>query len=169
MTRGALGLRTLERGAPGATREAGSAAANLALAVQTAASACLVSGALARKAVDRVAALTPAAPPLGSVRPGEPQSHSQNSNTRAKSLRFNHFRSYTDNRVFNVPIGGKIPDVDQMFEDDEQWTQGRAVSTLHYTGRRGYTCSAAASRLRLIQMCVRRKMSLQGEKAKKSI
>lgn len=67
---GALCPRTLERGAPGATREAASAAANLELAVQTAASACLVFGVLAREAVDRVAALTAATPPLGSVRPG---------------------------------------------------------------------------------------------------
>lgn len=67
---GALCLHTLERGAPGATRGVGSAAANLALAVQTAASACPVFGVLARKAVDHVAALTSATPPPGIVRPG---------------------------------------------------------------------------------------------------
>lgn len=63
-------------------------------------------------------------------------------NIRAKTLRFmsvNHFCSYTDNHVFNVPIGGKIPDVDHVFEDDVQWTKGRAVSTLHYTGECGCT------------------------------
>lgn len=70
MIHGALCLHTLEWGAPGATREAGSAAANLALAVQTAASACLVFGVLVRKAVDHVAALTSATPPLGIVWPG---------------------------------------------------------------------------------------------------
>lgn len=51
----------------------------------------------------------------------------------------NIFCSYTDNHVYNVPIGGKIADVDHMFEDDAQWTKGHAVSTLHYTGECGCT------------------------------
>lgn len=48
------------------------------------------------------------------------------------------FCSYMDNQVFDVPIGGKVPDVDHMFEDDVQWTKGRAVSTLHHTGECGH-------------------------------
>lgn len=44
--------------------------------------------------------------------------------------------SYTNNQVLNVPIGGKIPDMDHMFstEDDIQWSKELAVSALHYTG-----------------------------------
>lgn len=44
--------------------------------------------------------------------------------------------SYTNNHVFNVPIGGKIPELDHMFpvEEEAQWTKELAVSTLHYTG-----------------------------------
>lgn len=143
MTHGALCLHALERGAPGATREVGSAAANLGLAGQTAASACLVFGVLARKAVDHAAALTAATPPLGIARPGQPQPQSRVpkiSTLGPKLPRFtslNHLCSSTDNRVFNIPVGGKIPD--HMFEDDVQWTKGRAVSTLHHTGECGCT------------------------------
>lgn len=44
--------------------------------------------------------------------------------------------SYTNNQVFNVPVGGKIPDLDQMFtiEEEVQWSKELAVSALHYTG-----------------------------------
>ncbi|XP_003973560.2 netrin-4 [Takifugu rubripes] len=52
--------------------------------------------------------------------------------------------SYSDNHVVNVPIGGKVPDVDHTFEDDVQWTKGRAVSTLHHTGK----CSCKEKKLR---------------------
>eukprot|EP00064_Thunnus_orientalis_P013878 superscaffoldBa00002324_g13919 len=43
--------------------------------------------------------------------------------------------SYSNNQVFNVPIGGKIPDLDHMFttEEDVQWSKELAVSALHYT------------------------------------
>ncbi|TKS70993.1 Netrin-4 Beta-netrin [Collichthys lucidus] len=43
--------------------------------------------------------------------------------------------SYSNNQVFNVPIGGKIPDMDHMFTIDEevQWSKELAVSALHYT------------------------------------
>lgn len=67
MIHGALCLPILERRAPGATRGVGSAAANRAWAVQTAASACLVFGDLARKVVNHVPALAVVTPPLGSV------------------------------------------------------------------------------------------------------
>lgn len=95
----------------------------------------------------------------------------KNINIMAKTLRFmsvNHLCSYPDNHVFNIPIGGKIPDVDQTFEDHAQWTKGRAVSTLQHTGECGGS-SPAASRFSLILTSVRRKMWLQGEKAKKCI
>lgn len=44
--------------------------------------------------------------------------------------------SYSNNQVFNVPIGGKIPDLDHMFtiEEEVQWSKELAVSALHYTG-----------------------------------
>ncbi|KAM9758791.1 netrin-4 [Menidia menidia] len=44
---------------------------------------------------------------------------------------------YPNNQVLNVPIGGKIPDVDYMFptEEDVQWSKELAVSALHYTGK----------------------------------
>lgn len=47
-----------------------------------------------------------------------------------------HFYSYSNNQVFNVPIGGKIPDLDHMFTNEEevQWSKELAVSALHYTG-----------------------------------
>lgn len=46
-----------------------------------------------------------------------------------------HFYSNSNN-LFNVPIGGKIPDVDHvyMIEEDVQWSKGLAVSALQYTG-----------------------------------
>lgn len=52
----------------------------------------------------------------------------------ARFMSVNHFCSYRDNQVFNIPIGGKVPDLDHTLEDDVQWTKGRAVSTLHHTG-----------------------------------
>lgn len=38
--------------------------------------------------------------------------------------------------MFNVPVGGKIPDLDHMFtiEEEVQWSKELAVSALHYTG-----------------------------------
>lgn len=68
--------------------------------------------------------------------------HSLNIRNRTKTVRFmlvRHFCSYRDNHVINIPIGGKVPDVDHAFEDDVQWTKGRAVSTLHHTGERRCT------------------------------
>lgn len=45
-----------------------------------------------------------------------------------------HFYSNSNN-MFNVPIGGKIPDLDHMFMiEDVQWSKGLAVSALQYTG-----------------------------------
>ncbi|TKS70982.1 Netrin-4 Beta-netrin Hepar-derived netrin-like protein [Collichthys lucidus] len=54
--------------------------------------------------------------------------------------------SYSNNQVFNVPIGGKIPDMDHMFTIDEeaQWSKELAVSALHYTGK----CSCKEKKLR---------------------
>uniref|UniRef100_A0A7N8Y747 Si:dkey-202e22.2 n=1 Tax=Mastacembelus armatus TaxID=205130 RepID=A0A7N8Y747_9TELE len=56
--------------------------------------------------------------------------------------------SYTKNQVFNVPIGGKIPDLDHMFsvEEDMQWSKELAVSALHYTGK----CSCKEKKLRSV-------------------
>ncbi|XP_041638432.1 netrin-4 [Cheilinus undulatus] len=53
---------------------------------------------------------------------------------------------YSDNQVFNVPVGGKIPDLDHMFtiEEDVQWSKELAVSALHYTGK----CSCKDKKLR---------------------
>lgn len=47
----------------------------------------------------------------------------------------------------NIPIGGKIPDVDHMFEDDVRWTKGRAVSTLHHTGECGGSSPSSPAEL----------------------
>ncbi|XP_028262836.1 netrin-4 isoform X2 [Parambassis ranga] len=56
--------------------------------------------------------------------------------------------SYTNNQVLNVPIGGKIHDLDHMFttEEEVQWSKELAVSALHYTGR----CSCKEKRLRSV-------------------
>ncbi|XP_023120859.1 netrin-4 [Amphiprion ocellaris] len=56
--------------------------------------------------------------------------------------------SYTNNQVINVPIGGRIPDLDHMFtiEDDAQWSKELAVSALHYTGK----CSCKEKKLRSV-------------------
>ncbi|XP_029947008.1 netrin-4 [Salarias fasciatus] len=54
--------------------------------------------------------------------------------------------SYSNNQVLNVPIGGKIPDLDHMFpmEEEVQWSKELAVSALHYTGK----CSCKEKKLR---------------------
>ncbi|XP_051269986.1 netrin-4 isoform X1 [Dicentrarchus labrax] len=56
--------------------------------------------------------------------------------------------SYSNNQVFNVPIGGKIPDLDHMFtvEEEVQWSKELAVSALHYTGK----CSCKEKKLRSV-------------------
>lgn len=47
----------------------------------------------------------------------------------------NHFYSNSNNHVFNVPIGGKIPDLDDTFGIEEaQWSKGLTLSALHYRG-----------------------------------
>ncbi|KAK5600881.1 hypothetical protein CRENBAI_008041 [Crenichthys baileyi] len=44
--------------------------------------------------------------------------------------------SYPNNHVLNVPIGGKIPDVDHIFTAEEvPWSKKLAVSALRYTGK----------------------------------
>ncbi|XP_072238807.1 netrin-4 [Leuresthes tenuis] len=55
---------------------------------------------------------------------------------------------YTNNQVLNVPIGGKIPDMDDMFpiEDEVQWSKELAVSALHYTGK----CRCKEKKLRTV-------------------
>lgn len=47
-----------------------------------------------------------------------------------------YFCSYSNNHVFDVPIGGKIPDLDHIFPNggELQWSKELAVSALHYTG-----------------------------------
>lgn len=47
-----------------------------------------------------------------------------------------YFCSYSHNHVFDVPIGGKIPDLDHIFPTggELQWSKELAVSALHYTG-----------------------------------
>ncbi|XP_034548707.1 netrin-4 [Notolabrus celidotus] len=56
--------------------------------------------------------------------------------------------SYSNNQVFNVPIGGKIPELDHMFtvEEEAQWSKELAVSALHYTGK----CSCKEKKLRSV-------------------
>ncbi|KAJ7998999.1 hypothetical protein DPEC_G00210830 [Dallia pectoralis] len=45
--------------------------------------------------------------------------------------------SYTNNQVFSIPIGGKIPDMDHVLtnEGEAVWSKELAVSALHYTGK----------------------------------
>ncbi|XP_029357846.1 netrin-4 [Echeneis naucrates] len=56
--------------------------------------------------------------------------------------------SYTNNQVFSVPVGGKIPDPEHMFpiEEEVQWSKELAVSALHYTGK----CSCKEKKLRSV-------------------
>ncbi|XP_074535558.1 netrin-4 [Halichoeres trimaculatus] len=56
--------------------------------------------------------------------------------------------SYFNNQVFNVPIGGKVPELDHMFttEEEVQWPKELAVSALHYTGK----CSCKEKKLRSV-------------------
>ncbi|KAL0978573.1 hypothetical protein UPYG_G00172410 [Umbra pygmaea] len=56
--------------------------------------------------------------------------------------------SWTYNQVFNVPIGGKIPDLDRALtnEGEAVWSKKLAVSTLHYTGK----CSCKERKLRRV-------------------
>lgn len=44
--------------------------------------------------------------------------------------------SYSTNQVFNVPIGGKIPDMDQVFtvEQSLQLSKELAATAVRYTG-----------------------------------
>ncbi|KAF7658907.1 hypothetical protein LDENG_00006210 [Lucifuga dentata] len=56
--------------------------------------------------------------------------------------------SYSNNQVFHVPIGGKIPDLDDVFTTEEEaaWSKELAVSALHYTGK----CSCKEKKLRSV-------------------
>ncbi|XP_037831446.1 netrin-4 isoform X2 [Kryptolebias marmoratus] len=47
--------------------------------------------------------------------------------------------SYSDNHVLNVPIGGKVPDVDLLFPPEEEvpWSKELPVSAQHNTGKCG--------------------------------
>ncbi|KAK0153273.1 Netrin-4 [Merluccius polli] len=60
--------------------------------------------------------------------------------------------SYTDNQVVNVPIGGRIPDLEHMFthEGEAVWPKELAVSALHYTGK----CTCKEKKMRsLSDLC----------------
>ncbi|KAM9408242.1 netrin-4 [Pholidichthys leucotaenia] len=56
--------------------------------------------------------------------------------------------SHTHKQLLNVPIGGKIHELDHTFtnEDDMQWSKELAVSTQHYTGK----CSCKEKTLRSV-------------------
>ncbi|XP_062267449.1 netrin-4 [Platichthys flesus] len=56
--------------------------------------------------------------------------------------------SYTNNQVFHVAVGGKIPDLDHMFpiEEEVQWSKELAVSALHYAGK----CSCKERKLKSV-------------------
>ncbi|KAM7006060.1 netrin-4 [Tautogolabrus adspersus] len=56
--------------------------------------------------------------------------------------------SYSNNQVFNVPIGGKVPALDHILtiEEEGQWSKDQAVSALHYTGK----CSCKEKKLRSV-------------------
>ncbi|XP_037535050.1 netrin-4-like [Nematolebias whitei] len=56
--------------------------------------------------------------------------------------------SYSDNHLLDVPIGGKVPDVDHLFttEEEEPWSKELAVSAQHSTGK----CRCKEKRLRSV-------------------
>ncbi|XP_019910938.2 netrin-4 isoform X2 [Esox lucius] len=56
--------------------------------------------------------------------------------------------SYANNQVFNIPIGGKIPDMDHVLtnEGEAVWSKELAVSALHWTGK----CSCKERKLRSV-------------------
>ncbi|XP_041748355.2 netrin-4 isoform X1 [Coregonus clupeaformis] len=56
--------------------------------------------------------------------------------------------SYANNQVFNVPMGGKIPDMDHALtnEGEAVWSKELAVSAMHYTGK----CSCKERKLRSV-------------------
>ncbi|KAL6111884.1 uncharacterized protein ACO6RY_08764 [Pungitius sinensis] len=56
--------------------------------------------------------------------------------------------SYSNNQVLNVPIGGRIPDLDHMvtIEEGVQWSKELAVSAMHYTGK----CNCKEKKLRSV-------------------
>ncbi|CAL8340214.1 unnamed protein product [Lota lota] len=60
--------------------------------------------------------------------------------------------SYADNQIVNVPIGGRIPDLEHMFthEGEAVWPKELAVSALHSTGK----CTCKERKLRsLSDLC----------------
>ncbi|KAM6927340.1 netrin-4 [Xenentodon cancila] len=56
--------------------------------------------------------------------------------------------SYINNQVLNIPLGGKIPDMDHVLttEDDVRWSKELAVSALRYTGK----CRCKEKKLRSV-------------------
>ena len=50
-----------------------------------------------------------------------------------------YYRSYADNQIVHVPIGGRIPDGEPMFthEGEAVWPKDLAVSALRSTGNPG--------------------------------
>ncbi|XP_062312522.1 netrin-4 [Osmerus eperlanus] len=59
--------------------------------------------------------------------------------------------SFRNNQVFNVPIGGKIPDVDILTTNEGKalWPKELAISALHYTGK----CSCKEKKLSVSDLC----------------
>lgn len=70
--------------------------------------------------------------------------------------------SYTNNQLFNVPIGGKIPDLDHMLpvEEEVQWSEELAISTLHYTSEcvTAYTLTLCTLHTRIMLCWIARLM-----------
>jgi len=136
---------------PGATLRLASATVKLVLGAQAAAIVCRVTGDLEKGAANPVPARTAVIQPLGFVWTGR---HFICGHILHKSLKWLdlnayclskwtlmlcvsfYFCSYTNNQVLNVPIGGKIPEMDDMFpiEEEVQWSKELAVSALQYTG-----------------------------------
>ncbi|XP_056130952.1 netrin-4 [Lampris incognitus] len=57
-------------------------------------------------------------------------------------------KSYSSVQLFNVPIGGKVPNLEHMLtsEGEVTWSKELAVSALHYTGK----CSCKERKLRSV-------------------
>lgn len=55
---------------------------------------------------------------------------------------YSHICSRSDNQALNVPIGGKVPDVDHLFGAEEEvlWSKEHVVSAQHKTGDAQLQC-----------------------------
>lgn len=137
----------LGRRADGATPGVDSAIADLVWGEQAATTASLDTGALGERGANPVLVPKTVTPTLGFVLTGKTFVFFTKSNVSYVAFfpissfilppySRCHFSSYANNQVFNVPMGGKIPDMDHALtsEGEAVWSKELAVSAMHYTG-----------------------------------